>query len=84
MAIKLKIPTGGKNGKTGNWPFARDPLLQAALIVFIVLATITGGIFTYYYVTFGRMIDQRFKGPVFGNSARIYAIPHAVQVGGKD
>ncbi len=26
------------------------------------------------------MIDQRFKGPVFGNSARIYAIPHAVQV----
>ncbi len=29
------------------------------------------------------MIDQRFKGPVFGNSARIYAIPHAVQVGEK-
>jgi penicillin-binding protein 1B len=27
------------------------------------------------------MIDQRFKGPVFGNSARIYAIPHAVQLG---
>src|SRR5205085_2292425 len=26
-------------------------------------------------------IDQRFKGPVFGSSARIYAIPHAVQVG---
>ncbi len=83
MAIKLKIPTGRKTGKAGSWPFPRDPLLKAALIVFLVLAATTGGIFTYYYVTFGRMIDQRFKGPVFGNSARIYAIPHAVQVGEK-
>ena len=47
------------------------------------MATATGGFFTYYYVKFGRMIEQRFKGPVFGNSARIYAIPHAVQVGEK-
>jgi penicillin-binding protein 1B len=80
VAIKLKIPTGSK---TGNWPFPRDPLLKTALIIFLVLATATGGMFTYYYVKFGRMIDQKFKGPVFGNSARIYAIPHAVQVGEK-
>ena len=52
-------------------------------MVFLVLSTATGVFFTYYYVKFGRMIDQRFKGPVFGNSARIYAIPHAVQVGEK-
>ena len=83
MAIKLKIPTGSKTGKAGSWPFPRDPVLKAALIIFLVLATTTGGIFTYYYVTFGRMIEQRFKGPVFGNSARIYAVPHAVQVGEK-
>jgi penicillin-binding protein 1B len=83
VAIKLKIPTGSKTGKAGSWPFPRDPVLKAALIIFLVLATTTGGIFTYYYVTFGRMIEQRFKGPVFGNSARIYAVPHAVQVGEK-
>jgi len=58
-------------------------VLRVALAAFLVLATATSGVFTYYYVTFGRMIDQRFKGPVFGNSARIYAIPHAVQVGEK-
>jgi penicillin-binding protein 1B len=29
------------------------------------------------------MIDQRFKGPVFGNSARIYAVSRPVQVGEK-
>ena len=38
---------------------------------------------SHYYVKFGRMIHQRFKGPVFGNSARIYAIAHPVQVGEK-
>ena len=45
--------------------------------------TVGGAFFTYYYVKFGRMIDQRFKGPVFGNSARIYAVARPVQVGEK-
>jgi len=83
VAIRLKIPTGKKPGQTGKGAFLRDPILRAALVIFLVLSTATGLFFTYYYVKFGRMIDQRFKGPVFGNSARIYAIPHAVQVGEK-
>jgi penicillin-binding protein 1B len=83
VAIKLKIPTGNKTGWSSHLPLPPDPLVRAALIVFLVMATATGGFFTYYYVKFGRMIEQRFKGPVFGNSARIYAIPHAVQVGEK-
>jgi penicillin-binding protein 1B len=81
VAIKLKIPTGKQTGKTG-W-LTRDPLLRAALVVFLILATAGGTFLTYYYVKFGRVIDQRFKGPVFGNSARIYAIAHPVQVGEK-
>jgi penicillin-binding protein 1B len=81
VAIKLKIPTGRQAGKTG-W-LSHDPLLRAALVIFLVLGTTGGAFFTYYYVKFGRMIDQRFKGPVFGNSARIYAISHPVQVGEK-
>ena len=81
MAIRLKIPTGRQTGKPGRgWSF-QDPLLRAALVVFLVLATVGGAFFTYYYVKFGRMIDQRFKGPVFGNSARIYAVARPVQVG---
>jgi penicillin-binding protein 1B len=81
VAIKLKIPTGKQAGKTG-W-LNRDPLLRAALVVFLILATAGGSFLTYYYVKFGKMIDQRFKGPVFGNSARIYAIARPVQVGEK-
>jgi len=83
VAIRLKIPTSTKPGQAGKTLFSRDPVLRVALAVFLVLATASGGVFAYYYVTFGRMIDQRFKGPVFGNSARIYAIPHALQVGEK-
>jgi penicillin-binding protein 1B len=82
VAIKLKIPTIRKPG-TSSRGLARDPVLKAALIVFLALATASGGFFTYYYVKFGRMIDQRFKGQVFANSARIYATPRAVQVGEK-
>ena len=83
MAIKLKIPSGNPGAKPGKGWLPRDPLLQAALVVFLVVGTLGAGFFTYYYVKFGRMIDQRFKGPVFGNSARIYAISRPVQVGEK-
>jgi penicillin-binding protein 1B len=83
VAIRLKIPTGKETGKPGKGWLSHDPLVRAALVVFLVLATAGGAFFTYHYVKFGRMIDQRFKGPVFGNSARIYAIPHPVQVGEK-
>ena len=57
--------------------------MRAALAVFLVLATVGGGFFTYYYVKFGRMIDQRFKVPVYGNSVRIYAIARPVQLSEK-
>jgi penicillin-binding protein 1B len=79
VAIKLKIP----NSKKAARFLGRDPVLRAALLVFVLLATTSAAVFTYYYVKFDRIIDQRFKGPVFGNSAKIYAIPHAVHVGEK-
>ena len=78
MAITLKIPKSSTSGKG-----TQDPVVRAALIVFVVLATCVGGTFTYLYVKYDRIIDQRFKGPVFGSSATIYAIPQALRVGAK-
>jgi len=77
VAIKLTIPKGGHSA--GEKP--RDPVLRAAFFVFVILATAAGGTFAYYYVKFDRMIDARFRGPVFSNSARIYAIPRVVREG---
>lgn len=58
-------------------------MLRSALTVFIILATALGVVFSYFYVKYDRIIDERFRSPVFSNSAKIYAIPRAVRVGQK-
>ncbi|HEX6805100.1 MAG TPA: PBP1A family penicillin-binding protein [Terriglobales bacterium] len=81
MAIKLRIPHG-KSSKGGKRGF-RDPVLRFALAVFACGALIFVGFFSYFYVKYDRIIAQRFKGPVFANSARIFAAPDTVTVGEK-
>ena len=83
MAIKIKIPKSKAAQKAGKWGMPRDPIVKAALIVFVVLAATLGGTFTYFYVKYDRIIDQKFRGTIFSNSAKIYAIPEAVEVGEK-
>jgi penicillin-binding protein 1B len=83
VAIKLKIPKGTETGPSAKKLFGRDPVVRFALAVFVILATLGGGLLSYYYIRYGRVIDQRFKGQVFSNSAKIYAIPNAVRVGQK-
>lgn len=82
MAIKVKIPKKKKKSGAGKW-ISRDPVIRVALVVFIVLSLSICGWFSYYYIKYDRIIDQRFKGPVFSSSAQIYAIPRAVKVGEK-
>ncbi len=83
MAIKVKIPKKKTGAKTGKGLFARDPVIRFAFAVFIILAVGICGWFSYYYIKYDRIIDQRFKGPVFSSSATIFAIPRAVKVGQK-
>jgi penicillin-binding protein 1B len=77
VAIKLKIP----KKTSGNRAQGRDPVLSALLVVFLVLATVVVGAFSYFYVKYDRVIAKRFSSPVFSNSARIYAIPKTVRPG---
>jgi penicillin-binding protein 1B len=83
VPIKIKIPkTEGKGGK--KWRgLPRDPVVRAGLIVFLVLAVGFGGFFCYFYVKYDRIIEQRFRSPVFSNSAKIYALPRALHNGDK-
>jgi penicillin-binding protein 1B len=81
VAIKLKIPkTTGPVGK-GSVPLPRDPVVRAILIVFLMLAVLVVGTFSYFYVKYDRVIVKRFSSPVFSNSARIYATPKVVRPG---
>jgi len=84
VAIKIKIPKnesqGGGKGRRG---LPRDPVLRAALVVFLVVAVGLGGSFCYFYIKYDRIIEQRFRSPVFSNSAKIYALPRTVHDGDK-
>ena len=88
MAIKIKIPRKGTNG-AGNGGLARsglttrDPVVRAAVIIFLVVAIGLGGVFCYFYIKYDRIIAQRFRSPVFSNSAKIYALPRTVHDGDK-
>jgi penicillin-binding protein 1B len=83
VTIKVKIPKRKNGANTGKGPLAQDPVIRFALAVFIILSVGICGWFSYYYIKYDRIIDQRFKGPVFSSSAKIYAIPRTVRVGQK-
>jgi penicillin-binding protein 1B len=81
VAIKVKIPKGkGKGGKQGRG-FWHDPVVRAGLTVFLVCAVLLVGAFSYFYIKYDRIITQRFRSPVFSNSAKIYALPRTVHNG---
>ncbi len=83
MTIKIKIPRfGGEAGK-GIRGLPRDPVLRAALVAFLILAASFTVLFSYFYIKYDRIIEKRFRSPVFANSAKIYALPKTVRDGQK-
>ena len=88
MAIKLKIPTTRSAGQRGRSRgqsslLARDPIVRMALLGFLSLSLLVVGFFAYWYVKYDRIIEQRFRGPVFASSAKIFAAPQVVKIGSK-
>jgi len=84
VTIKIKIPkaSGEKAGK-GIRGLPRDPVLRAVLAVFLILAVSFTVLFSYFYIKYDRIIEKRFRTPVFANSAKIYALPRTVHDGEK-
>jgi penicillin-binding protein 1B len=81
LAIKIKIPKSGSKGKKGAGGLTHDPVVRAALVIFLIAAAGLGGSFCYFYIKYDRIITQRFRTPVFTNSAKIYALPQTVRDG---
>jgi penicillin-binding protein 1B len=82
VAVKLKIPKArsGVKGKIGR-RLPRDPIIRFALLAFLSASLLVVGFFSYWYVKYDRIIEQRFRGPVFASSAKIYAAPRVVRAG---
>jgi penicillin-binding protein 1B len=57
--------------------------VRIALLGFLSVARGGRRIFAYWYVKYDRIIEQRFRGPVFASSAKIFAAPQVVKVGSK-
>jgi len=83
VAIKIKIPKSERKPGVGWRGLPRDPVIRAASVVFLVVAICVGGVLCYFYIKYDRIIAQRFRSPVFSNSAKIYALPRTVHDGDK-
>ena len=84
MAIKLKIAKAGRSVPGGRGRSrGHDPIVRYAFLGFVVFSLLVSGFFAYWYVKYDRIIEQRFRGPVFATSAKIYASPQVVRVGSK-
>ncbi len=77
MALKIKIPRVSKSSRLSH------PVFKAALIFVVVLVMAGVGAFAYFYVKYDRIIEKRFRNPIFASSATIYAIPESIHVGEK-
>ena len=84
MSIKIRIPkSGGESGGKTIRGLPRDPVLRAALVAFVVLAVSFTIVFSYFYIKYDRIIEKRFRTPIFANSAKIYSLPRVVRDGEK-
>src|SRR5271163_606735 len=88
MALKVKIPAARSNGQNGKKRgkgglLSRDPIVRVALLGFLSLSLLVVGFFVFWYVKYDRIIEQRFRGPVFASAAKIFAAPQVVRVGMK-
>ena len=84
MTIRIRIPKG--NGEKSGWlvrGLPRDPIVRAGLVAFLILAVTVTGFFSYFYIKYDRIIEHRFRTPIFANAAKIYALPQTVRDGEK-
>ena len=82
MTIKIKIPKGsGDAAGKGIRGLPRDPVLRAAVVAFLILAVSFTVMFSYFYIKYDRILERRFRSPVFANAAKIYALPKTVRNG---
>jgi penicillin-binding protein 1B len=61
--------------------FIVGPAGKVVLVGFVLLITAAVLSFTYYYVKYSRLIDQKLKGGPFANTSKIFAAPRVIGVG---
>ena len=76
MAVKFQLPTKGLLVKLVTSPWGR-----ALLIILTLLITATVGTFTFFYVRYSHVIEDKLRHGPFGNTSMLYASPQPLSVG---
>src|SRR5258708_31934477 len=76
VAVRIQVPK-----KTALVRFVLNPWGKALLITFLVINTFALSVFTYYYVHYSRMIEQKLAAGPFANTSMLFASPRVVMVG---
>jgi penicillin-binding protein 1B len=71
----------GGRGK-GQLPLHTRLLLYLSAL-FLLSCFLFGLVFSYYYITYQKVVDARLNGPIFAHTAQIYAAPRQVRPGQK-
>jgi len=74
--MRVRIPQGAGLTRFLLAPAGRVLVVAAALIVFASF-----GVFTYYYVKYSRLVDQKLRAGPFANTAKVFAAPKLIAVG---
>jgi len=81
VPIRLKIPIRNTAEKArGQWS---NPLVKVAVAAALLVLCAAIGVFAHYYIKYEKMVEQRMRGPIFANAAKIYALPKLVRPGDK-
>jgi penicillin-binding protein 1B len=74
--VKIRVPR-----EAGLVRFLMSPIGKTILGFFFIIFTIAGFTFTYFYVQYARVIDQKLKGGPFTATSKIFAAPETVAIG---
>ena len=75
-AVKLRAASGARMTRFLLGPVGKT--LLALLVVGVTLGVLS---FTYYYVKYSRLIDQKLRAGPFANTSKIFAAPRTIAVG---
>jgi penicillin-binding protein 1B len=76
VAVKFQI-----SRKSLAVRFLMNPWGRAFLLAFTISSTFGVGVFTYYYVKYARIIEDKLKYGPFANTSILYASPRPVMLG---
>ncbi len=61
--------------------FLTNPWGRAFLIAFLVLSSVSVGVFTFYYHKYAKIIEDKLRNGPFANTSMLYAAPQPVMLG---